>query len=183
MLKYDERSCRHFLKFPSWDLLFSFFLKYYLYYCCVWARSSLSVLSICFSLLGDQCGPLISWHRWVTEFRIIFHDVRMCTCPYRPYYPSRAQPSCLSTSVCHRQAALAEVTGGAVPVISVLLCVNICHEAHVHLGGSRHMNVTAAMKTETGAGFSLLYWASCLRSSALIRDDGPRPPPPLLVYR
>ncbi|GAA6100285.1 calcium-dependent secretion activator 2 isoform X1 [Tachysurus ichikawai] len=101
----------------------------------------------------------------------------------RPYYPSRAQPSCLSTSVCHRQAALAEVTGGAVPVISVLLCVNICHEAHVHLGGSRHMNVTAAMKTETGAGFSLLYWASCLRSSALIRDDGPRPPPPLLVYR
>lgn len=109
----------------------------------------------------------------------------MCVfmCPYRPHYPSRAQPSCLSTSVCQTRTALAEVTGGAVPVISAQRCVNICHEAHVHCGDSCHMDVTAAIKTENGAGLSLLYWASCLSSSALIRDDGPRPPPPSLVYR
>lgn len=110
--------------------------------------------------------------------------VCVCTCPYRPYYPNRVQPSCLSTSVCQTPAVLAEVTGEAVPVISVLHCVNICHEAHVHLGGSRHMDVTAAMRTQTGAGLSLLCSASCLSSSALIRDDGPRPPPPPpLVYK
>lgn len=175
----------------SWSSLPDFFFLFYSFfisiihlgYWCVWSPPSLSVLSICFSLLGDQCRPLISRHRWATELRITFHNVRVCTCSYRPYFPNRVQPSCLSTSVCQTQAALTEVTGGAVPVILVQRCVNICHEAHVQLGGSRHMDVTAAMKPETWAGLFLLYWASCLSSSALIRDDGPRPPPPPVVYR
>lgn len=144
---------------------------------------SVSSLSISFNLSTDQWGPQISWHRWATELRIVLHNVSVFMCPYMPCYPSRLQASCLSTSVCQTQAALVEVTGGAVPVSSVQRCANICHEAHVQLGGSRHIDVTAAMKTETGAGLSLLYWASRLSSSALIRDDGPRPPPPSLVYR
>lgn len=73
-----------------------------------------------------------------------------------PCYPNRAQPSCLSTSVSQAQTALAEVTDRTVPVILAQLCVNVCHEAHVHLGGSRRMDVTASMKTDMGAGLSLL---------------------------